>query len=459
MRNPENKCQRARFARRSFAVTAVWLLAAFASFAFEVPTSPGRFDAVEIQDPTTTVIPTALEIDSTQLPLSMRNTWSGFKGAHGEQWNIYIDARSGAPTLVQGQGIPFIPGSGNSLQSDDRVTVPMLEALVRDFMGKNANLLMAADEELVLNNASGQITEDLWQIQFNRVVSGIPVARDGYVFYIGHGNLISFGAIRWSKITTDANPTLTSAAARTILMSHMGIKPQESTFEDPDSLLFEPLAAPGTSEGDFSGAVGTGYQTALVWRIKLRIEGELTTWTGLVDAHSGTVLSLEADQKNAQAKGGIYPISNDANCPTGCEQPGFPMPYADITIGGVVGSSTASMGSFTCSPAGSSASTTLQGPYIKIIDTCGSISKTVACDQDLDMGVSAGTDCVTPGSGGNGNTHSARSAFYHLNRIGWLLPGNGLIEILRASAEPVVMVSGLRIELESGPRGWRCARG
>src|SRR5262249_50006699 len=153
------------------------------------------------------------------LPSSMRSAWSGFKGSHGE-WDIHVDARSGAPILVQGQGIPFIPGSGNSLQSDERVTLPMVESLVRDFIGKNADLLMATDEELVLNEASGQITPDLWQVQFSRVVSGIPVARDGYVFYIGHGNLISFGAIRWSKITTDANPTLTDAAARTILMSH-----------------------------------------------------------------------------------------------------------------------------------------------------------------------------------------------------------------------------------------------
>jgi len=353
MRNPENKCQRASFARRSFAVTAVCLLAAFASFAFQVPTTPGRFDAVEIQDPTTTVIHTALKIDSTQLPLSMRDTWNRFKAVHGEQWDIYIDARSGAPTLVQGQGIPFIPGSGNSLQSADRVTVPMLESMVRDFMGKNANLLMAADEELVLNEASGQITKDLWQIQFNRVVSGIPVARDGYVFYIGHGNLISFGAIRWSKITTDANPIVTSASARAILTTYMGIKPQDAvSFEAPDTLLFEPMAAPGTNESDFSGAVGSGYQTALVWRIKVRIAGELGTWTGLVDAHTGTVVSLEKDLKNVQARGGIYPLTNDGSCPSGCEQSGFPMPYADITIGGVAGSATTSMGSFTCAPFG-----------------------------------------------------------------------------------------------------------
>jgi len=419
MRNPVNSMRWAGFVRLFFGFAGLSLLTVFASLGFQRPEIPGRFDAVAIQDPTTTVIPTALEISSLGLPPSIRSAWSGFRNTNGEDWDIHVDARSGAPTLVQGRGIAFIPGSGNSLQSSDHITLPMLEKLVRDFMGRNADLLLAPDGELVLNAASGQITPDLWQVQFDRVVSGVPVARDGYVFYVGHGNLISFGAIRWSKITTDPNPTLTAGAARAILMTYMGIKPQDTiSFEDPDGLLFEPIAAAGTDESDFSGPVGTGYQTALVWRIKMQIAGESGAWIGLVDAHTGTVLGLESDTKNAQAKGGIYPITNDAVCPTGCEQAGFPMPYADITIDGVKGSPTTGMGSFTCSPSGSSATTTLQGPYFKISDTCGSISKAVTCDQDIDMGTSAGTDCTTPGSGGLGNTHSARSAFYHLNRIG-----------------------------------------
>src|SRR5262245_19662570 len=353
MRNPVNMFPGARCLRLSLGLTGLSLLAVFASFAFQVPETPGRFDAVAIQDPSTTVIPASLEIDSVRLPLSMRSAWSGFKGANGPEWDIYVDARSGAPVLVQGRGIPLIPGSGNSLQSADRMTLPALEKIVRDFVGKNAALLMASDDELILNKASGQLTPDLWEVQYDRVVSGIPVAREGYVFYVGHGNLISFGAIRWSKITTDANPSLDAAAAREILTTYMGVKDQDVTaFEDPGTLLFEPLAASGTSEGDFSGAVGTGYQTALVWRIELQVTGELGPWTDLVDAHTGRFLALESDLKNAQAKGGNYPFSNDGSCPTGCEQPGFAMPHADITIDGVVSSATTAMGTYTCSPSG-----------------------------------------------------------------------------------------------------------
>ena len=47
---------------------------------------------------------------------------------------------------------------------------------------------------------------------------------------------------------------------------------------------------------------------------------------------------------------------------------------------------------------------------------------------NLTFGTSTGTDCTTPGYGGAGNTHSARTQFYQVNRIkevgrGWL-PSN-----------------------------------
>ncbi len=50
-------------------------------------------------------------------------------------------------------------------------------------------------------------------------------------------------------------------------------------------------------------------------------------------------------------------------------------------------------------------------------DNCGSISLANTTDGNLAFGASAGTDCVTPGVGGAGNTHASRSGFYHLTRI------------------------------------------
>src|SRR5262249_42327008 len=75
------------------------------------------------------------------------------------------------------------------------------------------------------------------------------------------------------------------------------------------------------------------------------------------------------------------------------------------------------MGFFTCSPGGSSATTSLAGQYVRVVDTCGAISQSIVCDQDLDVGVSAGTDCTVPAGASPGDTHSARSSLYHINRI------------------------------------------
>ena len=65
---------------------------------------------------------------------------------------------------------------------------------------------------------------------------------------------------------------------------------------------------------------------------------------------------------------------------------------------------------------------------MRITDSCGAISKAADASGDLAFGTSAGTDCTTPGAGGAGNTHAARTQFYDVNRAkeigrGWL-PSN-----------------------------------
>jgi hypothetical protein len=60
---------------------------------------------------------------------------------------------------------------------------------------------------------------------------------------------------------------------------------------------------------------------------------------------------------------------------------------------------------------------------VRILDDCGAISESSA-DGDLDLGVSALPDCDTPAGASPGNTHSARTAFYELNRIGEMARGH-----------------------------------
>ena len=397
---------------------AIALAGLVPSFALKVREDASRFDAISIGDPGLAVQPATVTASDPRLAAAKRGGWSSFKALNGGAWDVYLDGRSGAPLLVQGQGIAFIPGTGNSLQAAGPVTAQSLAGQIRSFMAKNAALLLADDKELVLNEeGSGQLTADLWKIVFDRAVSGIPVDGDRYIFYVGHGNLIAFGATRWSAMTTDSSPVLSASDGRAALSTYMGLKATDAVeIQNAGTLTIVPMAAAGTAVDGFDGAAGTGYRTALAWRIAFAVEGEPGLWVGLVDAHTGAVLALYDDIKYAQAKGGTFPLSDDGSCPTGCEQANYPMPWADIKIG-TTSSSAGGMGSFSCSPLGSTATTKLAGSYVRVLDTCGTISQTVSCDADLDLGTSSGTDCTIPAGASAGDTHAARSSFYHLNRI------------------------------------------
>jgi hypothetical protein len=382
--------------------------------ALQVPDRGGRFDDLIIEDPGAAADVATTPLDSLPVGEHTRARWDGFKASHGPDWKIHLDRRSGAPLLVEGKGIPWSGVEG--------ATAETLAASVRTFIAGNKALLLADDAELVFDAAaSGKLTDDVWQIVFGRTIAGIPVAGERYLFTIGHGNLISFGSPRWSRIDASPIPALSEVEAQQRLAAYMKLTAADafSVVETP-ALQFIPLrAAPAhgaAPAGRYNGALGAGYASALVWRIALRVPGEQGTWVGLVDAATGTIRSLVDDDRYARVKGGIYPISNDQICPDGCEQPNYSMPFADITIG-ATSTTTSTLGNFNCSPAGAIATTTLSGQYVKVFDQCGAISQSITCGGDVNLSVSTGTDCTVPAGASSGNTHAARSSFYHLNRI------------------------------------------
>ncbi|HSG40089.1 MAG TPA: hypothetical protein VLE27_10665, partial [Thermoanaerobaculia bacterium] len=100
----------------------------------------------------------------------------------------------------------------------------------------------------------------------------------------------------------------------------------------------------------------------------------------------------------------------------------LPMPFVNLSSGGF--SNSAGVYTF----GGSAITSTLAGQYVRISDNCGAISLATNGSGDLVFGTSTGTNCTTPGFGGAGNTHAARTQYYHLNRAkeqarGWL-PSN-----------------------------------
>ncbi len=104
--------------------------------------------------------------------------------------------------------------------------------------------------------------------------------------------------------------------------------------------------------------------------------------------------------------GGIYQNSNaDAEVVR-------PMPYLNVT--NVTAKVTDAGGNYTF--ATGTATAALTGKYVKVTDSCGTSSlSTSTAPGNLAWGTSTGTDCTTPGVGGAGNTHAARTTYYHLS--------------------------------------------
>lgn len=377
-----------------------------------VPPEPRRFDTLVINDPSSRLGVVAEAPDRITGFETTRAAWDAFRVKNGRSWNVWVDRRSGAPLLVDGGGIGWVAAG-------QEPTAAFLETKARALVAANEVAFRTRSDELVLNaEATGATDRDHWVVVFDRMVSGVPVEGERLILYVTHGNLVSFGASQWGRVQA-AKPSVAADAALAILENYMGLSGQDRVdVVESGRLIF--VAAP-TAAGTalrYAGVPGEGVEHRLVWRFGLSVLGEPGTWIGKVDASSGQVLAFYDDDRYARVKGGAYPISNDQNCgELGCELPGFPMPYASVSLGKTL-NATGDMGFFTCPGKGNkNSSVNLLGPYVRVTDTCGLATASGNCASDLDFGFSGGTDCTAPSGGGSGDTHAGRTSYYHLNRI------------------------------------------
>ena len=232
---------------RIFLVVLAASMAIVPVTAFQVATTSPRFEDKVVQDPSATLNSAPVSEKDLSQGTALRSAWNLFTSQHGEGWDITIDTRSGVPLLVQGQGIPWIAGSGNSLQDASAVTVDGLSESLKTFVRNNPMLFLTNADEMVLNRAgSGQMNKDLWLVTYQRQVGGVPVSGDTYVFYIGHGNLITFGANRWGAVNASPIPSIPATEAFMHLTNYMGLSEKDRlTVLDAGSLQFTPVAASG----------------------------------------------------------------------------------------------------------------------------------------------------------------------------------------------------------------------
>ena len=386
----------------------------------------------------------ALADARSQLPSVQRNGWDAFLREAGD-WQVLLDRRTGMPLNVMGQGLPTLPGRGNSLTAaavharlqgldtgmiDARTaelrsrtgesvdpagfTLANVAGLTRDFIRTHPALFPHLEgSQLVLNPArSGNFGEEgyLWFIDFDQVIGSIPVDGAHLVFRYNHGNLVQFGGDHWARVRPDAAvASLTPDQALRAAQDYAGGWDErfDHVLSAPSLKLVPAISFHDRDEFErgYQGTVGhSPYTHKLVYDITFSRDGQAGTWLVSLSAVDGTVLEMRDINDYGTVKGGVYPGSSTGK---GTET-NIALPFANYGAGLF----TDAGGNFS----GTTGATSLAGKYVKISDSCGAISKSASSTGVIDLSSSTGTDCTSAG-GGAGDTHASRTGFYQVNQI------------------------------------------
>ncbi|MFL6193067.1 MAG: PepSY domain-containing protein [Thermoanaerobaculia bacterium] len=334
-----------------------------------------------------------------------------FFAFHSADWEVRWDARSDRPNLIEGSGIPVLAGRGNKLAAT-AAGVRDVEARLRSFLAEFPEVLKVGNFDLRLDPAStvnaGE-EKQIWFVEFQQYHRGVPVEGAKVYFRINNGNIVQFGADRVAEVRLNVTPKIDRVAALASVLQLAGFKVRDlAEVPNQGTLKIIPALPAGERPAEkFTGAPGRGYRHLLVWEVEFRRTGDPVTYQAKVDAKTGKVVELVDKNYYATVTGGIYPTTNSD------PETVRPLPFANVTNGATVVTDAA--GSYTYG--GGTATSTLNGRYIKMVDTCGAISLSNSSTGDLAFGSSGGTDCTTPGVGGAGNTHASRTGYYHLTNI------------------------------------------
>ncbi|MES1243818.1 MAG: hypothetical protein ABUT39_19590 [Acidobacteriota bacterium] len=329
-----------------------------------------------------------------------------FFAEQSDAWEVRWDNRSDRPNLVQGVGVPLLASD----MGEDRVEV---ESSVRGFMADHPDLFAIDSASLRLDPERTVHLGEVWLVELQQVHKGVPVEGAHVFFRINHGNLVQFGSEKVAEVRIGTAPKITREAAFAVVLRALGADVSGiSEIVSPGRLRIVPMLPSGERPGEaYEGAAGQGYRHELIWQLSFRLAGGPETWEAWVsardarDARDGRILRLADLNDYAQVTGGVYPRTNtDAETVVG-------LPFLKVSPNKV----TNGAGKYTYG--GGTATATLDGKYVRILDQCGPISKSDSSTGNIDFGASGGADCTTPGSGGLGNTHAARSGYYHLTRI------------------------------------------
>jgi len=354
----------------------------------------------------------------------LRQEWERIAAEYGKGWRVWLDDRSGFPSLTL---VPELRWPSDDLDS--------LAAAATRFLRDHESVLGAHGDQLGLDHdASGKRGPNVWQIRLAQVVNKVTVEGAHYDFNVVRGKLVAFGARSLAPVRISTVPGLGQEEARKRLDAYVRPTAADGIVElDSPELVLLPLDADPSSGGAWQGVRGAGLTHRLIWRFRFTDVDAMATWTGEVDAHTGEIVSFFDDTRYSRVKGHVFPISSDGQCDIGgCQEPDYPMPFVDYSVNEGPLQYTNSFGLYSCETPGEMVATELSGKYFKIDDQCGPIFENTTCDTDLDLGVGQGSNCNAPAGASSGNTDAARSAYYSLNLVNrkarFWMPGNSWLE-------------------------------
>lgn len=378
--------------------------------------NPQRTPALQVQaalEPTVTLATGTMTLNSGA---------ADFVSRVGGTWETRWDRRTDRPNLIQGSGIALIPGSGNHLSRASIGLAPAqkldydtLETLLDGFVADNQSLLRTHGMTFKLDRANSTslgAAASHWFVRLDQYHQGVRVDKAYLYFRISHGNIVQFGSELVAPVDLDVHPALARRDALREAFRQLDTDPDTHITElrEPGELLIEPLAADGQGPGlRFTGVTGQGIKHVLAWRFVFQVNDDPNTYEVFFNAKTNKVMEVRnlTVELQAQVKAGIYPATNTDPETT------VTLPFAKVDNGTIKYTDADGNYDYT----GGTASVKLDGKYFAINDNCGAVSLSNDSDGNLDFGTSSGTDCSTPSKGGAGNTHAARSAFYHLTLI------------------------------------------
>jgi hypothetical protein len=219
-----------------------------------------------------------------------------FLATRGGEWEFVVEPRTDRALLIQGSGIPWLPGRGNQLRTGPtELTIEALDPMARQLIEDHAALLQPSVGELELDLKTSSIRQRgrLISIYYRWKIDGVPVEHARVFVRSNHGNVTQMGAPYVGLAVVETKPAIDSAQAIQAALQYSGDDELYRIVEQPE-LWIQPEAL----------GAKLGYR--LIWKFVYQLPQSVARWEVRVDALSSAIVGFRDITNYGRAWGGVY---------------------------------------------------------------------------------------------------------------------------------------------------------